>query len=88
MAENNTTAINQPAYMEMVNFIASGPSTHTVAAYHPSPAAQLRASELLEKDKTSSLSETERAELDGYVELEHLMRMAKARAREILAGMD
>jgi hypothetical protein len=40
---------------------------------------------LLERDQGPGLSEDEKAELDHYVELEHILRMAKARARQILS---
>ena len=76
----------QPAYMEMVDFIANGATSRQVADYRPSPRAQRQVSELLEGDKAGSLTADEKAELDHYVELEHILRMAKIRAREILAG--
>ena len=41
---------------------------------------------LIEREKTNGLSSGEKAELDHYVELEHIMRLAKARARLRLAN--
>jgi len=41
-----------------------------------------RVSELIEKEKTTGLSAEETAELDDYLSLEHLGRLAKARLRQ------
>jgi hypothetical protein len=74
-----------PAYFEIIEFIASGTTPEGVAGFHPSPAAQHRVTELMEREKESGLSPDERAELDHFMELEHILRMAKAKARQILA---
>jgi hypothetical protein len=42
--------------------------------------------ELIEREKTASLSQDEQSELDHYTQLEHLMRLAKARARSHVAN--
>jgi hypothetical protein len=36
--------------------------------------------------KSATLTEAEASELEHYLQLEHLMRLAKARARQYLAG--
>lgn len=41
-----------------------------------------RVSELIEKEKTTGLSAEETAELDDYLQLEFLWRLAKARAHQ------
>jgi hypothetical protein len=69
------------AYEEIIDFIASGSTPAAVATFTPSEASRLRVSELLRREKTSGLSPDENAELNHYQELEHLMRLAKARAR-------
>jgi hypothetical protein len=56
------------------------------AEFRPAAAAQARVVELLEREKESQLSAEESAELDRFVELEHILRVAKARARLILAA--
>jgi hypothetical protein len=38
--------------------------------------------ELIQREKTTGLTPDETTELDSYVQLEHLMRLAKARARQ------
>jgi DNA polymerase/3'-5' exonuclease PolX len=52
-----------------------------VVAFQPSEAAKARVADLIQLEKTTGLSPEETAELDHYLQLEHLMRLAKARAR-------
>lgn len=68
-------------YEEIVNFIASGTSPNDVASFSASPEIRDRVSDLLHREKTTGLSPDEQSELGHYLELEHLMRLAKARAR-------
>ena len=74
-----------PAYFEIIEFIAAGTTSEAVAHFLPSPEAQRRVAELIEREKQESLSPEEAAELDHFMELEHILRMAKAKARQILA---
>jgi hypothetical protein len=41
---------------------------------------------LLEKQRESQLTEEETAELDGFVQIEHILRLAGAKAQLILAA--
>jgi hypothetical protein len=75
-----------PAYLEIIDFIAAGTTPKAVAAYCPSSEAQQRVAELIRSENEAGLSVSERAELDHFMELEHILRMAKARARHILSG--
>jgi hypothetical protein len=68
------------AYEEIVEFIAAGTTPGSVASYQPSDATRERVRELIEREKSSSLLPEEESELDHYMELEHIMRLAKARA--------
>jgi hypothetical protein len=74
------------AYDEIIDFIASGPTSREVVEFEPSEEARGRLQELIDRKKNDELSEGERAELEHFFQLEHLMRLAKARAREILAA--
>lgn len=74
-----------PAYFEIIDFIASGTTPEAVARFRPSSEAQQRVAELMERQKACGLSSEEQAELDHFMELEHILRMAKARARQILS---
>lgn len=73
------------AYEEIVDFIAAGPSTAYVASFRASPELKARVAELLGLEKSDFATKADKAELVHYLELEHLMRLAKARARERLA---
>jgi hypothetical protein len=75
-----------PAYLEIIDFIAAGTTPETVMNYHPSGDAKHRVAELLELDRQGTLSSEDKAELNHFVELEHILRMAKAKARIILAS--
>ena len=74
-----------PAYLEIIDFIASRTTPDAVAHFQPSPEAQRRVAELIEGEKAARLTPEEKAELDHFMELEHIMRMAKTRARQILS---
>jgi hypothetical protein len=52
--------------------------------YHLSDAADARLSSLLDANRAGRLTNEERAELDDYDRLEHLMTMMKIRALEKL----
>jgi len=71
-------------YEEIVEFIASL-SPREVVGFKPSEQARQRVWDLMERRKTMSLPPDEKDELDHYMEVEHLMRLAKARARQLLA---
>jgi hypothetical protein len=73
------------AYEEVVNFIASGTTPDNVVNFHPSEEAKQRVADLISREKIGGLTQDETSELDHYVQLEHLMRLAKARARKHLA---
>ena len=67
-----------PAYEEIVDFIAAG-TTPTVCPLEASPETKERAAGLIHREKTVGLSADETSELDSFLKLEHLMRLAKAR---------
>ncbi len=73
------------AYEEIVDFIAAGTSPNNVVSYQPSPAAKERVTDLIFREKIGGLSLEEKSELDHYLQLEHIMRLAKARARQFIA---
>jgi hypothetical protein len=78
-------SVASPAYFEIIDFIAGGTTPETVINFQPSREAQQRLAALIEREKADSLSPEEKAELDHFVELEHILRIAKARARQILS---
>ncbi|HSZ58422.1 MAG TPA: hypothetical protein VK797_22340 [Tepidisphaeraceae bacterium] len=72
-------------YDEIIDFIAGGSSPSDVAEFQPSEEVRERVADLIDRQRTSTLSPAEADELDRYLELEHMMRLAKARARGRLA---
>src|SRR3954467_4276555 len=73
-----------PFYLEIIDFIAAGTTPQSVIDYRPSQEAQGRVENLILREKEGQLSPEEKSELDHFMDLEHIMRMAKARARQIL----
>jgi len=72
---------NYKASEEVANFIAlTNPAK--VLAFRPSEETRQRVSDLIEREKNDGLSAEEKRELDYYLQLEHLMRMAKIYARQ------
>ena len=74
------------AYDELVEFLAAGSTPATLLEFQPSQETRERVVELIHKEKTAGLLPEETVELDDYLKLEHLMRMANARARRRLQG--
>jgi len=70
------------SYDEIIDFIAAGTTPEAVIAFRPSDGVQKRVEELVERSKDGSISSEEQSELEDYLQLEHIMIMAKARARQ------
>ena len=75
----------RPAYFEIIDFIAAGTTPEAVVHFRPSAEAQQMLANLIEREKENVLSPEAKAELDHFIELEHILRMAKAKARQILS---
>ena len=69
------------AYEEIVEFIASGTTPDMVVHFEASQKVKERVSDLIYREKTSELTPEEKSELEHFLQLEHVMRLAKARAR-------
>ena len=72
------------SYDDIVDLFARGASSAEVLAFRPSQEAQARVRFLLERNAADELTEEEATELERFGELEHLMRLVKARALEYL----
>jgi len=70
------------SYEEIIDFIARGTTPEAVIAFRPSDALQSRVAELSERARDGSISPEERSEFEDCLQLEHIMVMAKARARQ------
>jgi hypothetical protein len=75
----------QAVYDDVIDFIFSRRTPEEVIAFHASEETQSKVDELIHRQKTTGLSPEEALELEDYLQLEHLMRLAKARALERLA---
>lgn len=74
------------AYDEIIDWLAGGYTPEALIAYHPSDTVRERVAELISRNKNEGLPATEQAELAHYLQIEHLLRLAKARARHRLAA--
>jgi predicted amidohydrolase len=67
---------------EIIAFLSTGPSPVQVSAYTISEASQERLRRLLALNEAGLLSTEEQNELDEIEQIEHIMVMLKAQARE------
>jgi hypothetical protein len=76
-------AASQPGFggaADVLEFLAGLPSPEETLALRPSAQLQARIEALLEKSRTEGLPPADQQEWQRYEYLEHLVRMAKARA--------
>jgi len=71
---------------DVLETLASLPSAQEVLALRPSESLQQRIDQLLEKNQQVGLSPEEKGEWEQYRYVEHLVRLAKARAALTLEG--
>jgi predicted transcriptional regulator len=67
-------------YQEVLDFLIKRPTPEEIITFKVSPQSQTRLQQLLEKNRSATLSALELAELDVYEQLEHMMILLKARA--------
>ena len=65
----------------VTDFLGSAPTLEEIAAYRLPEALQVRAHDLLEKNRDGALSASEQAEMEEFRELDHLLTLVKAKAR-------
>ena len=82
--KKDMSATANPAYLELINFLAGGTTPEALIAFRPSSAVQQRLSSLIELEREGQLTEEDKQELADHLQLEHLMIMAKAQARRKL----
>jgi hypothetical protein len=66
---------------DIITLLASQPTPAQILAIRPSPDFQARVSDLLAESKGGTLSSQGEAELERYLTLEHLVRLAKTHAQ-------
>ncbi len=74
-----TQEYSLPFYEQVLEFLASGPSSQEITAYRPPQAAQARFSRLLEANRERHLSAQEE-ELDHYIDMDRMLSLLKAKA--------
>lgn len=84
--KKSATMTVQTLYDDVANFIANMNPTKILELKAPLE-AQERVQALIEKEKESALTATEKDELDHFLVLERLIRLAKAHARQRLSGV-
>ncbi len=75
-------AVTSQAYDEIIDFFAAGTTPQTLIDFKPSEVARERVADLIFNEKNLGLTAAEKAELDHYLLLEHMLRLAKARAHQ------
>jgi hypothetical protein len=66
----------------IIEILTGNPTPDQVLALRPLPEFQARVSALLVRSKTGELSQQEKSELERYLVLEHVVRLAKVRAAQ------
>jgi hypothetical protein len=65
----------------VTDFLSRAPSLEEIAAYRLPDEFQARAHILLEKNRDGTLSTDERAEMEEFRQIDHLMTLIKAKAQ-------
>jgi hypothetical protein len=73
---------------EIIDFLLSQPTPEQIVNLRASEAAQERLRYLLDGNRSSTLNDAERAELDAYIQLDNLVALLKIRAHEKLAEQE
>ncbi len=74
-----TQEYSLPFYEQVLEFLASGPSSQEITAYRPPQAAQARFSRVLDANRERQLSAQEE-ELDHYIDMDRMLSLLKAKA--------
>ncbi|MEA5553462.1 hypothetical protein VB713_21215 [Anabaena cylindrica UHCC 0172] len=80
----NTSVKTIKVYDEIVDFIAAGTTPQSVINFHLSETAQNRLEDLIDGAKNNQLTKEEKRELDHFLTLEHIIRLAKAKAHKYI----
>ncbi|NDJ76354.1 MAG: hypothetical protein GYB65_08845 [Chloroflexi bacterium] len=70
----------------VTDFLATTPSIEEIIAYRLPDNIQQRAHFLLEKNRGEGLTPAERAEMDEFSQIDHIMTLVKAKAELKRAG--
>jgi len=76
--------VETQAALEIARFIASHPTPEQVIAFQSSPDVVKRAYELIDAERTGTLTDDEHEEMESYLAIQHIMILAKAEAHRQL----
>jgi ribosome-binding protein aMBF1 (putative translation factor) len=79
------TTTARTIYEEFAQFITSAPSLEQLAEYRLSHEINQRVNTLLDANRSRALTAEEQAELDEFIQVNHLMQLIKDSAAEKLA---
>lgn len=74
--------LSNRAYAEVLEFLATAPTSAEILNFRPSATIQNEVNRLLNKHKAGTLTSEEEKELDLIGDLEHILMALKARARQ------
>ena len=83
-AYNKEKTVAITSTFKSINFEAAGILPEQILAIRPTEEESRRVESLVNKHKEEGLTSEERAELEHYVEQEHVMSMAKIRALQLI----
>ncbi|HBY81435.1 MAG TPA: hypothetical protein DEG47_31595, partial [Cyanobacteria bacterium UBA11148] len=66
------------------NFLAAGITSQSLIEFQVSETVKEKVADLIFREKNEGISLDEKSELDHYLILEHLLRLAKARAYDFV----
>lgn len=81
-----TTLPDEIFFDAILDFLASSPGPEAIIAYRPPEALQQRISDLLDKNRSEKLSESEQVELAEFLRLNRFMSRLKLKARQRLGA--
>lgn len=73
-----------PAYEEIIDFLAAGITSQSLVQFQVSESVKERVADLIFREKNKGISPDEKLELDHYLVIEHLLRLAKTRAYDFI----
>lgn len=71
---------------EVLTFLLSSPTPEQIIAFHASDSAQARLRNLLDSNRSGTLTSDERAELEEASQINHFVTLLKAKAHQTLAA--
>lgn len=74
----------QKIYDEFIDLIAQGTTPESVTKFKFSETTKERIEDLVERAKNAQLSTDEKTELDQLLVVEHIIRLAKAKAHQYI----